>query len=148
MEPAPEVGGPPKRGSDQVVPDWDEAGALTRQQLPRSNPSDVVLGVQELPHLVGFPSVLHQRPCASGPEVDVWRNPAESVTYLSAEFPLEQVDRDLNGDRDAETLHGEQVSGRKPVAVVLAITAQSERLESSTGEEGRARWRPDAEVCA
>jgi hypothetical protein len=98
MEPDPDAGWPTKRAPDHVVPDWDEAGALARQQLPGSNPADVVLGVQELLHLVGFPTVLHERPCAFGPEVDISRNPAESVTYLPPEIPLKQVDRNLNGD--------------------------------------------------
>jgi hypothetical protein len=38
MEPDPDVGWPTKRASDHVVPDWDEAGALARQQLPLPPP--------------------------------------------------------------------------------------------------------------
>lgn len=65
------------------------------------------------------------------PQVDVRIDSAQQIADLAPEFPFEQVDGDLDGNGNAQTLNGKKISCREPIRIIVAVTIKPERSESS-----------------
>lgn len=73
------------------------------------------------------------------PEDGVRGDLAEQAGHFLAEAALDQVQGDLDRDRDAQALYGQQVRGREPVAAVIVRAAcpeDSKRLPENAAGPG------------